>query len=84
MYRAGLLALFNIQNSPEEETASAGKHLIMFFLVLLTGSYSESTLENYKEGLQAWHIIHKMAWLNNNVTAIIKQAAARAKGTSCQ
>ena len=64
-YGAGLL-LYHIfcdsHHISEEDRSPASLILIITFISSCAGSYAGRTLANYVFAVQAWHILHRLAW----------------------
>ena len=64
-YGAGLLVYHIFCDShhiSEEDRSPASLILIIVFISSCAGSYAGRTLANYVFAVQAWHILHRLAW----------------------
>jgi hypothetical protein len=68
-YGSGLLAYHvfcDARSIPEDQQGPASSLLLLSFIASCTGLYSGKTLENYFYGVQAWHLLHGLAWLGDS------------------
>ena len=49
-------------NISEEDRSTSSPILIIVFISSCAGSYAGRTLASYVFGVQAWHILHGLAW----------------------
>lgn len=69
-YSAGLLVYHvfcGMCQLPKAQCTPVASPLILAFIASLAGSYSGSTLANYVYSVWAWHILHSMQWVMNNL-----------------
>jgi hypothetical protein len=68
-YGSGLLAycvFCDAHSIPEDQRGPASSLLLLSFIASCAGLYSGKTLENYFYGIQAWHLLHGLAWLGDS------------------
>jgi hypothetical protein len=64
-YGAGLLmwhCFCDDKGIPEQDRAPATQDLLSAFIAHMAAVYSGSTISNYLNGVQAWHILHSILW----------------------
>ncbi|KAI0647280.1 hypothetical protein C8Q79DRAFT_617894 [Trametes meyenii] len=65
-YGSGLL-IFHVfcdeRAIPDEQRAPASELLVLSFVSALAGAYAPSAINNYLNGVRAWHLIHGLDWI---------------------
>ncbi|KAF7308081.1 hypothetical protein MKEN_01170500 [Mycena kentingensis (nom. inval.)] len=80
-YGSGLLlyhAFCDAQRVPEVDRAPASTDLIARFIAFAAGSYAGKTLRTYLAGVQAWHVLHGVAWRLDDLQSEVLLRAATA------
>lgn len=87
VYGSGLLAYHvfcDRRGIPETQRAPSSSTLIAAFIADLAGLYAAATIRNYVFGVRAWHILHGVAWVMNEVEieGLLKAANVLAPASS--
>lgn len=88
-YGTGLLVwtvFCDMRVIPEELRAPAPPDLLEAFVAVIAGAYSGSAITNFVSGIRAWHILHDLPWLANQMRleALLKAAETLTPATSRQ
>ncbi|KAJ7290764.1 hypothetical protein C8J57DRAFT_1276465 [Mycena rebaudengoi] len=84
-YGSGLLSFHvycDSKSVPESQRAPASPTLVAAYISTLAGFLSGGTLSNYVAGVQAWHILHGVAWMMNKLDGLLKAADALTPSSS--
>ncbi|KAJ7124801.1 hypothetical protein C8R43DRAFT_1135482 [Mycena crocata] len=69
-YGSGLLVwhvFHDSRDTPEVQRAPTSPVLLAAFIASIAGAYSGKTIANYVYGVRAWHILHGVPWVVNQV-----------------